>query len=92
VCVSASSLTNIKKPPFSKHNSLARNYPPSEDVLARNGNNDRDVSRYPSTDIQLLIFDDGPRAAPTIGHSRIEPCVAQFAELGFVESIKTELT
>lgn len=58
-------------------------YPPADDILARNCNTWEDVMRYPPTNVQLLVFDDGPHAAPTIGHTRIAKyeyrAVAQFA-------------
>ena len=45
-------------------------YPPSDEVLARNGDTYEDVTRYPPTDVQLLSFDNGVHAAPTLGHTR----------------------
>jgi acetyl esterase/lipase len=58
-------------------------YPPSEEILERNGNTMKDVGKYPPTDVQLLVFEDGPHAATTIGHTRTARyeyrAVAQFA-------------
>lgn len=45
-------------------------YPPCDKILIRNGNTNEDVTKYPPTDVQLLIFDDGAHAAPTLGHTR----------------------
>jgi len=45
-------------------------YPPSDEILIQNGNTYEDVTRFPPTDVQLLIFEDGAHAAPTLGHTR----------------------
>jgi hypothetical protein len=45
-------------------------YPPCPDILARNGDTQEDIARYPPTDVQLLVFDDCPHVAPVLGHTR----------------------
>jgi hypothetical protein len=45
-------------------------YPPCDEILFHNGNTYEDVNKYPPTDVQLLIFEDGTHAAPTLGHTR----------------------
>ncbi|CZR66091.1 related to acetyl-hydrolase [Phialocephala subalpina] len=45
-------------------------YPPCPEILERNGNTWDDVTKYPPTDVQLLVFDDCPHAAPTVLHTK----------------------
>lgn len=43
-------------------------FPPPEAARARNGEEPGHVGRFPPTRVELLVFDDGPHAAPTLGH------------------------
>lgn len=43
-------------------------FPLSEDVIFRNKENPDDINKHPPTEVELLVFDDGPHAAPTLGH------------------------
>jgi hypothetical protein len=45
-------------------------YPPCDEILTHNGQKYEDVTKYPPTDVQLLVFDNGAHAAPTVGHTR----------------------
>jgi hypothetical protein len=45
-------------------------YPPCDEILTHNGQKYEDVTKYPPTDVQLLVFDNGAHAAPTLGHTR----------------------
>lgn len=45
-------------------------YAPCPEILVNNGNTADDVLKYPPTDVQLLLFEDCPHAAPTLGHTR----------------------
>lgn len=58
-------------------------YAPCEFTLLRNGNNIADIHAHPPTKVQLLSFDDGCHAQPTLGHTNIAKyqyrSVAQFA-------------
>lgn len=48
-----------------------------------NGENPDDDTKFPPTDVELLVFDDGPHAAPTLGHIDVAKhqyrSVSQFA-------------
>lgn len=58
-------------------------YPLSSEIVALNKERPADVDKFPPTDVELLIFDDGPHAAPTLGHIDIAKhqyrAVSQFA-------------
>lgn len=43
-------------------------FPLSAEVIQRNNENPNDIDKFPPTEVELLIFDDGPHAAPTLGH------------------------
>ena len=63
--------------------------------MAYNGNTIEDVTRYPPTDVQLLVFEDCPHAAPTLGHTRGAKyeyrSVAQFAAWALAKAQKTDV-
>ena len=54
-----------------------------------------DVTRYPPTDVQLLVFDDCPHAAPTLGHTRGAKyqyrSIAQFAAWALAGAQKEDM-
>lgn len=58
-------------------------YPLSREIVALNKETPADIDRFPPTDVELLVFDDGPHAAPTLGHIDIAKhqyrAVSQFA-------------
>lgn len=58
-------------------------YPLSSEIVALNKESPADVDKFPPTDVELLVFDDGPHAAPTLGHIDIAKhqyrAVSQFA-------------
>lgn len=58
-------------------------YSLSNAIVALNKENPADVDKFPPTDVELLVFDDGPHAAPTLGHIDIAKyqyrAVSQFA-------------
>lgn len=58
-------------------------YPLSSEIVALNKERPADIDKFPPTDVELLIFDDGPHAAPTLGHIDIAKhqyrAVSQFA-------------
>jgi hypothetical protein len=70
-------------------------YPPCEEILAANGETYEDVRRYPPTDVQLLVFDDAPHAAPTLGHCNSAKhqyrAVAQFSAWALSRAQKTDI-
>jgi hypothetical protein len=70
-------------------------YHPSPDILAFNGDTMEDVSRYPPTDVQLLVFDECPHVAPMLGHTRGAKyeyrAVAQFAAWALARAQKTDI-
>lgn len=43
-------------------------FPLSEKMVSMNHENPKDQLKFPPTDVELLVFDDGPHAAPTLGH------------------------
>lgn len=43
-------------------------YPLSDAVVRMNGENPIDTTKFPPTDVQLLVFDDGAHAMPTLGY------------------------
>lgn len=58
-------------------------YPVSSEIVALNKDSLADIDKFPPTDVELLVFDDGPHAAPTLGHIDIAKhqyrAVSQFA-------------
>lgn len=58
-------------------------FPLSSAIVALNNEKTADVDTFPPTDVELLVFDDGPHAAPTLGHINIAKhqyrAVSQFA-------------
>ncbi|RDW78355.1 hypothetical protein BP5796_06207 [Coleophoma crateriformis] len=72
-----------------------KSYSPSAEILANNGQTEADVHKYPPTDVQLLIFDDCPHAAPTLGHTRGAKyqyrSIAQFAAWALARAQKTDI-
>lgn len=70
-------------------------YPPGEEILVRNGETMEDVLKYPPTDVQLLVFDHGAHAQPTLGHTNIAKhqyrAVAQFAAWALAKAQKVDI-
>jgi hypothetical protein len=70
-------------------------YAPCPEVLAGNGDSMEDVTKYPPTDVQLLVFDDCPHAAPTLGHTRGAKhqyrSIAQFAAWALARAQKADI-
>lgn len=58
-------------------------FPLSDETIRLNNENPADIDKFPPTDVELLVFDDGPHAAPTLGHIDIAKhqyrAVSQFA-------------
>lgn len=58
-------------------------FPLPEEIWTRNGENPSDIDKFPPTAVELLVFDDGPHAAPTLGHIDIAKhqyrAISQFA-------------
>lgn len=58
-------------------------FPLSEKAVALNGETRADMARFPPTDVEVLVFDDGPHAAPTLGYIEVAKfqyrAVARFA-------------
>jgi len=54
-----------------------------------------DVTRYPPTDVQLLVFDDCPHVAPMLGHTRgakyAYRSISQFAAWALAKSQRTDI-
>lgn len=70
-------------------------YLPAEEILVRNGETMEDVLKYPPTDVQLLVFDHGAHAQPTLGHTNIAKhqyrAVAQFAAWALAKAQKVDI-
>lgn len=70
-------------------------YPLSDLVLGYNHENPEDRFKYPPTDVQLLVFDDGPHAAPTLGHIDVAKfqyrALSQFAAWALARAQNTEV-
>lgn len=70
-------------------------FPPSEAVRRRNLEDMASVGRFPPTETELLVFDDGPHAAPTLGHIEIAKhqyrAVSQFAARALARAQGTEI-
>ncbi|KAJ4416991.1 hypothetical protein N0V82_006440 [Gnomoniopsis sp. IMI 355080] len=43
-------------------------FPLSNGIVTLNNENPAEIDKFPPTDVELLVFDDGPHAAPTLGH------------------------
>lgn len=58
-------------------------YPLSNEIMALNNENLAEIDKFPPTDVEVLVFDDGPHAAPTLGHIDIAKhqyrAISQFA-------------
>lgn len=65
-------------------------YPPSDNILEINGYTPSDVKKYPPTDVQLLVFDNGPHVATLLGHSSIAKyqfrAISQFASWALLKA------
>lgn len=70
-------------------------YTLSDLVLEYNHEHPEDRFKYPPTDVQLLVFDDGPHAAPTLGHIDVAKfqyrAVSQFAAWALARAQNTEV-
>lgn len=64
-------------------------------VSSLNGENPADKYKYPPTDVQLLVFDDGPHAAPTLGHIDVAKfqyrAISQFAAWALARAQNAEI-
>lgn len=64
-------------------------------LVELNGENPEDMHKFPPTDVQLLVFDDGPHAAPTLGHIDVSKheyrAVSQFAAWALAKAQNTEI-
>lgn len=67
----------------------------SDLIVGLNGENPADRTKYPPTDVELLVFDDGPHAAPTLGHIDVAKfqyrAVSQFAASALARAQNTEV-
>lgn len=70
-------------------------YPLSARVVAYNQERPADRLKHPPTDVQLLVFDDGPHAAPTLGHVDVAKfqyrAVSQFAAWALARAQNAEV-
>lgn len=70
-------------------------YPLSDLMVEMNSENTADQTKYPPTDVQLLVFDDGPHAAPTLGHTDIAMyeyrAVSQFVAWALARAQNTDI-
>lgn len=70
-------------------------YRPNDEILARNGNTEKDVLIYSPTNVQLLVFDGGPHAAPTLGHTNVAKyeyrSVAQFSAWALAQAQRADI-
>lgn len=72
-----------------------QDYELSDLIVQHNGENPNDRFKHPPTDVELLIFDDGPHAAPTLGHIDVAKfqyrAIAQFAATALARAQNTEV-
>lgn len=58
-------------------------FPLSEEMVRMNGEDPARQNAFPPTDVELLVFDDGPHAAPILGHIDVAKyehrAIARFA-------------
>lgn len=70
-------------------------FPLAKSLADRNGEKQADINKYPPTDVQLLIFDDGPHAAPMLGHIDVAKhqyrAISSFAAWALSEAQDAEI-
>ncbi|CAG8972644.1 hypothetical protein HYALB_00011383 [Hymenoscyphus albidus] len=70
-------------------------YRPNDKTLAGNGDTVKDILRYPPTNVQLLVFDGAPHAAPTLGHTNVAKyqyrAVAQFSAWALAQAQRADI-
>ena len=73
----------------------SESYAPCPEILAYNGDTMDDVTKYPPTDVQLLVFDECPHVAPILGHTRGAKyeyrSIAQFAAWALATAQKADI-
>lgn len=72
-----------------------KDFPLSEEVLRRNAENPDDIDKFPPTEVELLVFDDGPHAAPTLGHIEVAKhqyrAISQFVAKSLARAQNAEI-